>query len=264
MQPLLTVITPTLNVEQTIKDTLESVKALEDFTYEHLVIDGGSSDGTLKILSDYDVHLIQQGAEKGLSAALNMGLKQASGKYVAVLNGDDFFLPAIDAVLERISRCESPSRVVCCDVMQRDLNLNIDIYCPASLRPLGRYMSIYHPAMFVPNKVYSSVGPYDQDFKLAMDSEWVHRARAQGVEFETLKVTTAIMRLDGRSHTNHVAALYEFFKSSLKHGQCSIWEACFYLVRQTTLHTILKANSIKALWLKKRNLKVRHGAEHGS
>ena len=92
--PVLTIITPVYNGEQFIRETIESVlNAQIDVTYEYIVLNDGSIDGTGKILNDYKNQITVINQENiGESATINRGLNYASGKYILVINADDPFL----------------------------------------------------------------------------------------------------------------------------------------------------------------------------
>lgn len=98
-QPALTVITPCLNAANTIADTLQSISLVagllrkQGMALEHLVIDGGSRDGTLDLLNEYRLHngfcRVFRGVGGGPYVAMNLGLATAKGYFTHVLNADD-------------------------------------------------------------------------------------------------------------------------------------------------------------------------------
>jgi len=92
------IITPSYNQGQYIKDTLESVISFQsNISLEHIVVDGGSTDETVAILSSYSAiypNLIWSSSpDHGQSDAINKGLKLATGDIVAYINSDDYYLP---------------------------------------------------------------------------------------------------------------------------------------------------------------------------
>lgn len=97
--PRITIVTPALNAEATIERTIRSVLDQGYGDLEHLVIDGGSTDGTLDIVERFDHVRVISEPDEGLSDALNKGLCRASGDLIGWLNADDLYLPgALDAV----------------------------------------------------------------------------------------------------------------------------------------------------------------------
>ncbi|MCH5229584.1 MAG: glycosyltransferase [Muribaculaceae bacterium] len=92
-EKLISIITVTYNAENTISKTLSSLKAQSYQDFEHIVIDGNSSDSTLKIVNEFGLPqtILRSEPDKGLYDAMNKGLKLASGKYVLFLNSGDVF-----------------------------------------------------------------------------------------------------------------------------------------------------------------------------
>src|SRR3954465_6127677 len=96
--PLLTVVTPCLNAASTLPEALASVPPGPEV--EHVVVDGGSTDGTVEMLSGASGVRFVSEADRGLSDAMNKGVAMASGEYIGWLNADDYYLPgALDTVL---------------------------------------------------------------------------------------------------------------------------------------------------------------------
>ncbi len=93
MPPFISVITPVYNRAAFIREAVESVLAQDYPAFEHIVVDGGSTDGTLEILAEYPHLRVLSEPDRGLYDALNKGLKLAGGELVAWLNSDDLFAP---------------------------------------------------------------------------------------------------------------------------------------------------------------------------
>jgi len=87
-----TVVTVVLNGALTIEDTLRSVRGQRDIRVEHIVVDGGSTDGTLDIVrrSQYKPDLLISEPDMGVYDAMNSGIAVAKGEYLGFLNADDF------------------------------------------------------------------------------------------------------------------------------------------------------------------------------
>ncbi|WP_053225810.1 glycosyltransferase family 2 protein [Solirubrobacter soli] len=97
--PTLTIITPCLNAVATLPATLESVRAQGYPGLEHIVVDGGSTDGTVELLRGAEgIRWISE-SDRGLSHALNKGIAMATGEVIGELNADDVYEPgALTAV----------------------------------------------------------------------------------------------------------------------------------------------------------------------
>jgi len=106
-RPFFSIITPCLNRAGNIGQAIESVLAQEYPAFEHLIIDGGSTDGTLEVLARYPhLHVVSE-PDRNLYDAINKGLRMASGDIVGLLNSDDMYMPgaffAAAAVLQDAS-----------------------------------------------------------------------------------------------------------------------------------------------------------------
>jgi glycosyltransferase involved in cell wall biosynthesis len=90
---MISIITPVLNGSKFIADNIESIQKLK-IPYEHIIVDGGSSDGTLDIIKKYShVKLLIQTENNGMYGAIHQGFMQAKGKYITWVNSDDAVIP---------------------------------------------------------------------------------------------------------------------------------------------------------------------------
>ena len=93
MQPIISLITITFNSQETIQSTLDSIfnQSFQDF--EHIIIDGGSSDNTLNIIENHDIKTSKLISEKdnGIYDALNKGIRESKGRYIGILHSEDIF-----------------------------------------------------------------------------------------------------------------------------------------------------------------------------
>lgn len=97
--PTISIVTPVLNQAGMVRHAIESVACNNQHNVEHIVIDGGSTDGTLEILSEYPDLIVFSGEDAGPYDAVNQGFKSARGDVLAWLNADDFYVPhALDTV----------------------------------------------------------------------------------------------------------------------------------------------------------------------
>ena len=89
--PLISIITPCLNRAEYIKETIESVLKQNYCNFEHIIIDGGSTDNTLEILSHYPHLRVISEPDRGLYDALNKGIQLAQGNIIGWINSDDLY-----------------------------------------------------------------------------------------------------------------------------------------------------------------------------
>ena len=96
IKPLVTVITITFNCikygrKETLIQSIESVQNQDYENFEHIIIDGASSDGTLELLQSYPHLKVFSEPDNGVYDAFNKGVKRANGKYIVFVNSDDYF-----------------------------------------------------------------------------------------------------------------------------------------------------------------------------
>ena len=91
--PKISIITPSFNSIHTIRETIESVRQQDYPHWEHIVMDGGSKDGTLEILKEYPHLTWASEKDEGHYHAMNKGIQRAVGEVVTILNSDDCYRP---------------------------------------------------------------------------------------------------------------------------------------------------------------------------
>lgn len=169
---LVSVVTPSLNRGAFIEETILSVKAQSYPQIEHIVIDGGSTDGTLDILRRYKHLTWVSEPDKGAADAVNKGWRMARGEVVAILPADDTYTPwAVQCAVDCLTECP------CVDMVYGDCNV-IDAAGRVfkQLKPgefdlgkLVRSSMIPGPTVFIRKSVLDKVGLFDTNLKLACD-----------------------------------------------------------------------------------------------
>lgn len=175
------IITVSYNSENTIKDTLHSVNSQDYKEIELIVIDGGSSDGTVKILEDYAdlISYYKSEPDKGIYDAMNKGLRVATGEIIGFLNSDDFY-PRNDI----ISSVVNSFKIYGADAVYSNLNyvhlnkLYITRVWKSSKPPKNAFQNSWvppHPTFFAKKNFYEEVGEFDTSFKYAADFDLLLR-----------------------------------------------------------------------------------------
>ena len=184
MTPAISVITVSRNAAATITQTLASVAAQEGVAVEHLVVDGGSSDGTAEIISAHAGQLAFWVSEpdQGIAEAMNKGIAAARGEWLFFLQADDFLLEP-ESLRRAAAECRArPDAMVAFPVrwISRAGGTIRDV--PAEGAGLkSRFKQIVrHQGLFVPRHVFERVGPFDPRYRVLMDLEHLFRARAAG------------------------------------------------------------------------------------
>jgi glycosyltransferase involved in cell wall biosynthesis len=183
-QPLVSVVMPSLNQAEFIRNSIDSVLNQDYVPIELIVIDGRSSDGTVDILKDYDDRLrwVSE-SDGGQTPAINKGFRMATGEIIGWLNADDLYLPgAVRTSVEFLAQRESADLVYGdADHIDRDGRLIAPYPTePFSLSRLQQTCFICQPAVFFRRRVFDRVGILDEYFSSAMDYEYWVRVAQRG------------------------------------------------------------------------------------
>jgi len=205
--PLLTVITVVFNGASTLEHTIRSVMAQSYRNIEHIVIDGGSTDRTLDILHAYDEHIDYWVSEKdaGIYDAMNKGIKLARGKYIGMLNADDYFADA--AVLEKIAQhlelTDIDAVFSCLDVVApNDPQRILRKYRISNFSSLMLRIGVMppHPTFYCKKSCYEKAGVYRTDYRIAADFEMMVRLLLkQRISWKFIDQVSVKMRSGGVS-----------------------------------------------------------------
>jgi len=229
-EPLLSVVTICLNCRDALEQTMPSVLRWPPSEVEYIIIDGGSTDGTVELLEKYDSQLEYWVSEpdQGISDAFNKGISLCRGEIVGLLNAGDWYAPdALEAVRKDFA-AQQESGVVCgrMQFWQGEKKA----YCTDSEPALlFRDMSVAHPACFVRTRVYHALGGFDAGFRLAMDYELLLRFFVHGIGFVKNSTVLTNMQHDGISEEQWRMALEETHKARRRHLHGSLYASRMYL-----------------------------------
>ena len=203
----ISIITSVYNNKETIEDAINSVLSQSYTNIEYILVDGGSSDGTLDIVEKYkdkiDIFISER--DKGIYDGLNKGVGLATGDVLAFLHSDDLY--ASETIIEDIVKeFESTGA----DGVYGDL-----IYTPKDdTSKVLRYwkskvfdMSLLkkgwmpaHPTFFLKKSVYDTYGKFDLSFKIAGDYDFMLRVLSAGIKVSYLPKVFYKMRVGGESN----------------------------------------------------------------
>jgi glycosyltransferase involved in cell wall biosynthesis len=204
--PRLTVITPSLNQAQFLERTLLSVLDQQYPALEYIVMDGGSTDGSVEILERYDDRLSHWVSEPdaGQSWAINRGIERVTGDVIAYINSDDYYLPG--AFAAAMSFFEDPAvRWVAGATEYREADGTLEeLWIPR--RPVGPRPRWVRSAWYVPQAasfwrrdVFEELGLLREDLSFVFDSEFCLRLALGGVLPRTFDRPLAVRYLHGEA-----------------------------------------------------------------
>ncbi|MGA7104656.1 MAG: glycosyltransferase family 2 protein [Candidatus Deferrimicrobiaceae bacterium] len=204
-KPLISVITVVYNSDKFLEEAIRSVFNQEYDNIEYLIIDGGSTDGTLDIIRKYQDRIDHWVSEpdNGIYDAMNKGIALASGDLIAFLNSDDRYEPG---ALEQVARAyvdQANQDVVIAgkwNLLFEDSDLVIN--ASPSLR-FHTGMPISHQAMVVPKKVYENHKGFNTAYRFAADLDLVVRLYVNKGRFLFIDAVIVSFRTFGASDKHY-------------------------------------------------------------
>lgn len=183
MTPKISIITPCFNRAEFIAEAVESVLSQNSNDFEHIVIDGGSTDGTLELLSSYPHLRVWSEPDKGVYDALNKGLLLARGEIIGQLNTDDYYQPNIFKQIQDYFAKNPEVDVICGSgrVFENDSDGNEETIArhePVNQENFLQRVTtgvIIFNAWFFRRRVFDTVGSYLLEYPLLADRDFLIR-----------------------------------------------------------------------------------------
>ncbi len=205
--PLVSVVTPCLNPGERLVRCLASVAAQTHPAVEHIVVDGGSTDGSVELLGGTPGITWMSEPDGGQAAAINKGFGLASGSILTWLNADDVLLPGTVTEAVRVLREQPGLGLVYgnCRIVQEGRELLV-WRAPRrlTLSGLETGWSIPQPGAFFTRSALDRAGWLDESYELAMDVDLWLRLLSAGVESQSLRRVVSIFEVHERSKTGSV------------------------------------------------------------
>lgn len=241
-QPLVSIVTPSLNQARFIRATIESVLSQDYSNIEYLIIDGGSQDGTLEILNSYGgrIRWISE-PDDGQAQAVNKGWKLARGEILGWVNADDLLAP--DAVSRAVEVLQEQAHIIGvygnCNFIdsagKKIGEYGVRAYDYPALF-IGSEDYIPQPSVFVRRGIVERIGFLNEEFHFVMDYDlWLRLGMVYTFAYEP-KIL-ASLRIHQQAKTGR--ALSGFARELIK------------MTRQLLIHPdlpeIIRSNKIQAL-----------------
>ena len=218
------IITPTFNSRKFLEETIESVLYQEDADFEYIIVDGGSTDGTLDIIKrhaekDSRICWLSE-PDEGIADAFNKGISIAKGEIVGIINSDDSYLPETLRLVAESAVSHPDCEVFHGDIVRLDqTGKELFVLKPLNVETsVWREMPVNHPATFVRRQAYDKIGGFDVALRYAMDYDMVLRLYNAGCRFCYIEESLAAMRYGGASDASFVKGLLEVFNVSVREG----------------------------------------------
>jgi glycosyltransferase involved in cell wall biosynthesis len=214
----ISIITVCYNAEEYFEEAIESVLSQDYDNFEYIIIDGGSTDGTLDVIRKYEDRLAYWVSEpdRGLYDAMNKGIEKASGDIIGMINADDYYFPdAFKKVADAFEDKNLDGNIFWGDIMHgeervlgwRDWNVKRGAFAP-------------HPSMFCPKRIYDQIGTYNLKYKILADYDFMYRAiNHYHVKHIYLPENIAFFRPGGIASQNILSSLKEELAVKISYGQ---------------------------------------------
>jgi glycosyltransferase involved in cell wall biosynthesis len=210
--PKVSIITPSYNQSAYIERTIRSVIDQSYKNIEYIIIDGGSTDGTVDIIKNYEDRFSCWVSEpdQGQAHALNKGLKKCTGEIIAYINSDDYYNPgAIESVVN-FFRSNGDACAVCgyCTVIwetnPEEIKLDTDTVGDITFKRLLRYWNPKfcppQSSLFFLRQVVDAVGYFDERLHYTMDLDyWIRISRRNKIHLLKKNLSNYLIHPDSKS-----------------------------------------------------------------
>jgi len=226
--PRISIVTPVFNGIATLRETIESVLAQDYGNWEHIVMDGGSTDGTVDLVRSYPHLQWISEKDKGHYHAMNKGIERASGEIVGILNADDCYRPG---ALTKVAAAFATDKnwdalfgdVVYIDGESREIFRREEACYDYDVLRFGNVCYVVHPTLFVKKSVYDRIGAYRYEkFLNCCDVDLILRLGKEGCRVGHISSLLANYRLHehGQSADRRVSQnmAREYFEIRKEHG----------------------------------------------
>jgi len=196
-KPLISIVTVCLNRVDFIERAVQSVLIQNYEPYEHIIIDGGSNDGTLDLLKKYSHLKVFSDKDNGVYDAMNKGITKAKGDFIGLLNSDDFYSNDCFSHIVEVNRTQAEIDIIVgnANIVHQSIDSELEIIrnIPSKVLqdPLNAAtFSVPIPnAWFVKRHVFDKVGFFNQEFSLVADRDFLIRCWINNVNFYIDKMT---------------------------------------------------------------------------
>ena len=234
--PTISIITVCLNSKQTIRQTFDSLLRQTSKNFEYILIDGGSNDGTLEIIKEYQKKFTasdiqfrwMSGPDLGIYDAMNKGINFATGDFIGLLNSDDFYeLSTLDSI--RTAAYSNPDVDIFYGFLRvlMDDGEELQVFRYKYENYLGKIGSgcesgAQHPTCFVKKSLYERIGYFDLQYTTAADYDFLLRAKLMNAKFKSLDMILSNFRNTGVSNTiSNFEKIEQRYNTHFNHGLIS-------------------------------------------
>lgn len=233
----ISIVTIVLNQKDLIAATMESALSQENVALEYIVIDGGSTDGTLAVIEQYrdQIQHFHSDRDGGIYQAINKGIGCATAPVVGLIHCGDFLMPGALSEVCNIFYQSYP------DVIYGDIEIAEEVGVKfvrtqhkADHQLLDKRMSIFHPSTFVKKSVYETEGVYDTQYRSAADYDFFLGLFLKGYRFLHIPKVFAVFSAGGVSEKDFKQAKSENYR--IRTAKLGKTAAAVYWIKSTLGH----------------------------
>lgn len=231
------VITVSYNQGRFIRENIESVLRQGYANFEHIIIDGGSTDGTIAILKEYPHLNWVSEPDNGQSDGLNKGFRKATGDIIAWINSDDALAPGAMTAVNDFFKANPDKHVVTGNQIIIDGESNFMRRVPAEAFTAEHLMnersSVMQNSTFFRKEVLDTVGLLDETLHYAMDHELFLRIAKRYTSY-ALPADLAYFRIweESKTHTSQIKFFREQLRLRRAHGAKTLSSGNLWIVWQ--------------------------------
>jgi glycosyltransferase involved in cell wall biosynthesis len=241
--PVVTVITAVFNARRTIADCIESVLRQDYKNVEFIIVDAGSTDGTVDVIRKYEnrIDIWRSERDDGIFDAWNKGLKLATGEWIAFLGADDVYTPEAIAQYMGAARRHPEAEFIC----SRAQLVHPSGYAPIFGGPWkwptsARYMTSVHVGTMHKRTLFDRYGEFDANYRSAGDYDFLLRI---GGNLHAAFISDVTVKMSAGGASDSVSGLYEAREAKIRRGVRSpamaTWDLAILLARRNVRKALL-------------------------
>jgi len=213
--PKISIITPSFNQVEFLERTIRSVIDQDYPNIEYIVIDGGSTDGSVDLIKKYEHRLAYWVSEKdrGQAHAINKGFERATGDWVAWQNSDDTYYPGVFSHLASVAKSNSALQLIIgnMNLIDRDDGLLRDLKYvrPTYKSLLSEGMVLTNQAAFWRRSLHQEIGLLSEAFDCSFDYEWFLRLLAHTDRSHHVNAPWGALRLHEGTKTSNQQDVFD-------------------------------------------------------
>lgn len=212
------IVTVCLNSKKSIARTIDSVLSQRGYV-QYIIIDGGSTDGTIDIINQYQsrISVIISEEDNGIYDAMNKAIKYCKGDVVAFINSDDWY---VEGIIEKVAAVfqERKPDIVVGDYFSVDNQIvKKKNQGHIGIKDIKAGIMFCHQSVFCRKTLFDEIGIFDTQYKISADYDWLLRAVTLGKRIEHITKPVCYFSSGGISDRNESLRIQEVYEIAMKH-----------------------------------------------